>query len=316
MGFAESSRPALTAAAAAGALTVRIRIYEMSDPHLRSLSHPGHGDELVRQVGIKLWADGSPWVGNIAASFPYLDTPATRSIGLEPHHRGPANYTTAQIEEISDAYFAEGWQLACHVHGDDAVDSVLDAWERVTARHPRADHRLRLEHVGAMRADQFQRAASLGVTASVFVDHLYYWGDVLVDDLFGPEHGATWARAGSALAAGMRISFHNDGQVTPPEPLRNIEIAVTRRSRSGRILAPEERLTVAQALRAQTIDSAYQLFSDHEIGSIAPGKLADFVVLASSPLDADAAAEPAGSIAGIPILETILGGVTVFQAHA
>ncbi len=313
LGYSPSSAPAIDAARAEGALTVRLRLYEVSTAEKRSEARPGHGDEMVRQIGIKLWADGSPWIGNIATSFPYLDTPATRALGLEPGHRGHANYTPEQIADISEAYFAAGWQLACHVHGDTAVDMVLDQWEALLQKHPRPDHRLRLEHVGSMTAAQFERAAALGITASIFIDHVYYWGDVLVDDLFGTEHGAPWAAAASAAASGMRISFHNDGQVTPAEPLRNIEIAATRRSRSGRILAPEQRISVAQALRAETIDSAYQLFSEHEVGSITPGKLADFVVLARSPLDADLSA---GSIADIPILETVLGGVSVYSGNA
>jgi predicted amidohydrolase YtcJ len=312
LGFNPLSRAGIDAARAAGALTVRLRLYEMSTAAKTSAARPGDGDDVVRQVGIKLWADGSPWVGSVATSFPYLDTPATRSLGLEPHHHGQANYTAAEIEEISGAYFAAGWQLACHAHGDVAIDMVLDAWERLLLDGARPDHRLRLEHVGAMTREQFERAARLGVTASLFIDHLYYWGDVLVDDLFGDEHGSEWVRAGSALAAGMRISFHNDGQVTPPEPLRNIEIAVTRRSRSGRVLAPAERITAQQALRAHTLDGAYQLFSDHEVGSITVGKLADLVVLGSSPLEPDARTAPAGSIANIPVRETIVGGRTVY----
>lgn len=315
LGYNPGTAAGIAAARAAGALTVRLRLYEMSTAAKQSAARPGDGDELVRQVGIKLWADGSPWVGNIATSFPYLDTPATRSLGLEPGHRGHANYTPDQIAEISEAYFAAGWQLACHVHGDAAVDTVLDAWEALLQRHPRSDHRLRLEHVGAMSAAQFERAAALGITASIFIDHLYYWGDVLVDDLFGPEHGAPWAAAGSAAASGMRISFHNDGQVTPPEPLRNIEIAVTRRSNRGRVLAPEQRISVEQALRAQSINSAEQLLSEHEIGSITPGKFADLVVLGRSPLVAGAGPDvAAGAIADIPVLETILAGVTVHRA--
>ena len=320
LGYSPASAPVLDAAREAGALTVRLRLYEMSSAARSSAAVPGNGDALVRQIGIKLWADGSPWVGNIATSFPYLDTPGTRAMGLEPGHRGHANYTPAQIAEISEAYFTAGWQLACHVHGDAAVDTVLDAWETMLQKHPRDDHRLRLEHVGSMTAAQFTRASALGITTSIFIDHLYYWGDVLVDELFGPEHGAQWAAAGSAAASGILFSFHNDGQVTPAEPLRNIEIAATRRSRSGRVLAPAERISVEHALRAETINSAYQLFSDHEVGSITPGKFADLVVLARSPLDsweADAQGDaPAvGSIADIRVLETVLGGVTVYLAE-
>src|SRR6202041_4209840 len=110
-------------------------------------------------------------------------------------------------------------------------------------QHPRDDHRLRLEHVGAIRDEQLQRAAALGVTCSIFVDQIHYWGDVIVDGLFGEERGSRWMPAGSAVATGMRISLHNDPPVTPEEPLRNISVAVTRRGPSGRGLAPGGGLT-------------------------------------------------------------------------
>jgi predicted amidohydrolase YtcJ len=308
LGFDPNTEPLLDAARQAGALSVRLRLYEMTGPGLKASGEPGSGDALVRRVGAKLWADGSPWVGNVATSFGYLDTPATRAMGLEPGHHGHANYSPEQVLDISRAYARAGWQLACHAHGDLAVDSVLDAWETILAETPGQDRRFRLEHVGAMTGPQFQRAARLGVSTSLFIDHLYYWGDVLVDDLFGAAHGGPWAAARSALDAGIRISFHNDGTVSPPEPLRNIEIAATRRSRSGRVLAPEERITVEQALRAETIDSAYQLFSDHEVGSITVGKYADLVILGRNPLEVDVDTAPAGAIAVIPIVETIFQG--------
>lgn len=306
MAFDPAMRAPLATAAEAGALTTRLRLYEMSGPTRSSDLEPGAGDDLVRQVGIKIWSDGSPWIGNIALSFAYLDTPATRALGMACSH-GEANYTGEQILEISTPYYERGWQIACHAHGDEAITMVLDAWEKMLAANPRDDHRLRLEHVGAMRPDQFRRAAALGVTCSLFVDHLYYWGDVLVDDLFGTEHGGHWAAAGSALAAGHRISFHNDGPVTPTNPLRNIADAVNRRSRGGRVLAPDERIPVAAALRAQTVDAAWQLFSDDSIGSLKPGMHADLVVLSANPLAVDPE-----RLADIEVQATVFAGSTVY----
>ncbi|MGO4204334.1 amidohydrolase [Rhodococcus sp. TAF43] len=305
MAFDPAMRPALEAAAEAGVLTTRLRLYETSGPRRPSDVAPGAGNDMVRQVGIKIWSDGSPWIGNIALSFPYLDTPATRALGMACSH-GHANYTKDQIVEISTPYYEQGWQIACHSHGDEAITMVLDAWEEMLGDNPRPDHRLRLEHVGAMRPDQFRRAARLGVTCSLFVDHLYYWGDVLVDDLFGSDHGAHWAAAGSAVAAGHRISFHNDGPVTPTNPIRNIADAVTRRSRSGHVLAPEERIPVGAALRAQTIDAAWQLFSDESIGSLTPGAHADIVVLSANPLTVDPDA-----LADLEVRATVFAGKTV-----
>ena len=99
-------------------LTVRLRTYEVSNPQMSTAATPGQGDDMLRQVGIKIWVDGSPWIGNIALSFPYLDTAATRAIGVTPGSCGCANYTAEQLTEIVGAYFPLGWQMACHVQGD------------------------------------------------------------------------------------------------------------------------------------------------------------------------------------------------------
>ncbi len=155
---------------------------------------------------------------------------------------------------------------------------------RPCAPHPRDDHRLRLEHVGAITDAQLARAHALGVTCSLFVDQLHYWGDVIVDGLFGPEHGERWMPCGSAVATGMRISLHNDPPVTPEEPLRNISVAATRRgAQRPRARHRRSGSRCEQAIRAQTIDAAYQLFADDRIGSIEVGKYADLVVLSADP---------------------------------
>jgi predicted amidohydrolase YtcJ len=129
----------------------------------------------------------------------------------------------------------------------------------------------------------------------------------LVDDLFGPEHGGAWAAAGSALAAGQRFTFHNDGPVTPANPLRNMQDAVTRLSPSGQVRAPEERIPVDAALRAHTVNAAWQLFSEESIGAIFPGAYADLVVLSANPLDVVPT-----ELAGIEVRTTILEGQTVY----
>ena len=289
------------------ALTVRLRPYEVSNAQMTTDVTPDNGDDLLRQTGIKIWVDGSPWIGNIDLSFPYLDTDATRTIGVTPGSCGCANYTREQLAEIVGAYFPKGWQMACHVQGDAGVDTILDVYEEVLHKHPRADHRLRLEHVGAIRPEQLQRAHDLGVTCSIFVDQIHYWGDVIVDGLFGPEHGERWMPCGSAVRTGMRISLHNDPPVTPEEPLRNISVAATRTAPSGRVLAPDERLTVEQAIRAQTIDAAWQLFSDDVVGSLEVGKYADMVVLSADPR-----AVPPEGIADLEVRATYLAGRQVY----
>jgi len=288
-------------------LTVRLRVYEVSNAAMTTETNPVNGDDLFRQVGIKIWVDGSPWIGNIDLSFPYLDTDATRTIGVPPGSCGHANYTPEQLVEIVHAYFPQGWPMSCHVMGDAGVDTILDIYEEALRRWPRDDHRLRLEHVGAIRDEQLQRAHDLGVTCSLFVDQIHYWGDIIVDGLFGPEHGSRWMPCGSALATGMRISLHNDPPVTPEEPLRNISVAVTRTAPSGRVIGPQERITVEQAIRAQTIDAAWQLFADDVVGSLELGKYADLVVLSADPR-----AVPAEDIADLVVRATYLAGRCVY----
>jgi predicted amidohydrolase YtcJ len=293
-GIATASDHAFTPAAAAAYLRaaaepdvkVRVRAYEVAtpalakDPSQRAGSFAGAG-EMFAKIGVKLWADGSPWQGNIFTSFPYLDTETTRRMGLEPHHHGAMNYSVEQMAALAAVFAEQGWQLSCHVHGDKAIDAVLDAYEHA---HAAASTRPRLEHVGAMTPAQFQRAARLGVHPSLFIKHVFFWGDALIDELFGEDHGAHWMSAKSALDAGLKISFHNDGMVTPPDPLGNIATAVTRKAKgSGRVLAPEQRITVEQAVRAHTIDAAWQLHLDQEIGSLEVGKSADLVVLSADP---------------------------------
>lgn len=307
MAFEPTFRPVLQQIHQDGTLSVRLRTYEISNAALSTDVSPDNGDDMLRQVGIKVWVDGSPWIGNIDLSAPYLDTDASRAMGIPPGSCGCANYSREQLTEIVDAYFPRGWPMACHVMGDAGIDTTLDVYEEVLRKHPRADHRLRLEHVPMMRPEQMRRAAALGVTVSMFVDQIHYWGDVLVDGFFGPERGSRWAPAGSAVAAGLRISLHNDPPVTPEEPLRNISVATTRIAPSGRVLAPDERLTVDQAIRAQTLDAAWQLFADDVIGSLELGKYADLVVLSKDPRTV--APE---EIADLEVFATFLGGRQVY----
>ena len=310
LAFEDSSRAGLQAIRDAGKLSVRLRLYETSSPGAKASTTLDNGDDLLRQIGIKTWADGSPWVGNIATSFPYLNTEATKVMGLGHDHYGQPNYDRDQLVELARQYVGEGWQLACHVHGDLSVDDVLDAWEQVINEFDLTDHRFRLEHVGAMTPKQFERAARLGVTASLFIDHVFYWGDVLVDDLFGPEHGSRWTDARAAFDAGLRPTFHNDGSVTPLEPFQNMATAITRLSRSGRHLDGAEGVTLDQALAAHTTNAAHQLFAEDLIGSITPGKYADLIVVDRDPRGLDDLSD----IADIQVEQTYLGGALVFSA--
>jgi predicted amidohydrolase YtcJ len=271
---------------------LRLALYHMSiDPTCGEKLSTPVAEELLWKQGIKLWADGSPWVGTIAASFPYLDNDTTKraEIPLGPAGETMLNYPRSKLDEILAQHAPEGWQMAFHVNGDVGLDVVLDAYERALAAYRLAgtDHRWRLEHCGAGRGDQFARAARMGVAVSLLPAQFIYWGDLLDGTMFAPEIGSQWVRAGDAVRAGASVSFHNDGCVSPPIPLLNVQAMVTRRTASGRIHAANQAVTLFDAFRAHTVNAAYQIGRDHDLGSIEAGKCADFVELSADPFEVD-----------------------------
>jgi predicted amidohydrolase YtcJ len=280
------------ALAGAADCPLRLALYHMSiDPTCgEPITTPIPKDLLWKQ-GIKLWADGSPWVGTIAASFPYLDNATTRDaqIPLGPAGETMLNYPRAKLDAILAQHAPQGWQMAFHVNGDVGLDVVLDAYERalVLNRLAGTDHRWRLEHCGGGRGDQFARAARMGVAVSLLPAQFIYWGDLLDGTMFAPEIGSQWVRAGDAVRAGASVSFHNDGCVSPPIPLLNVQAMVTRCTISGRLHAPNQAVTLYEALCAHTRNAAYQIGRDRDLGSIEVGKCADFVELSADPFAVD-----------------------------
>jgi len=264
------------------------------------------GDPIPRWVkrgAIKLIADGS-----IQAYTGYLSQPYFVPPGDDPGFRGypriPRDDLFAQVER----FHAAGFQLAIHGNGDAAIDDILDALEHALRAHPRADPRPIVVHAQMARDDQLDRMRALGVIPSFFSLHTYYWGDRHREIFMGPERAARMSPAKSALERGVRFTIHTDCPVVPMEPLRLLSAAVNRRSSSGVVVGPAQRIGVAEALRAITIDAAYQHFEEAEKGSLEAGKLADLVILSASPLDRPDALET------IRVEETIVGGRTVFRA--
>ncbi len=287
---------------------LRLHIYHMSIESDAAADVTFPDPELVRKVGIKLWADGSPWLGNVAISFEYLDNPTTRAAQIEmgPRGEGQMNYTRGQLDAVLDQLVPAGFQMAFHCNGDVGFDVVLDAYARALAKFNLlgSDHRWRVEHLGAARRDQFERAAALGVTCSLSPFQYIYWGDLLDGVMFESEYGAQWQRIRDAFEAGVVPSYHNDGSVTPPNQLLNVQQTVTRRTINGNVHGANQAVTLDDALKAITINGAYQLKRDHEIGSLAVGKYADVVELSG-----DIYTVPVDKIVDeIKVLGTRLGG--------
>lgn len=264
---------------------LRMHVYHMAVDADAGATVTWPDPSMVRKNGIKLWADGSPWLGTVAQSFGYLDNPRTKQaqIILGPLGEKGMNYTRLQLDQMLDKYTPMGYQMAFHCNGDVGFDVVLDAYENALNKYNLmgTDHRWRVEHLGAARADQFQRAERLGVTVSLAPFQYIYWGDLLDGTMFKPEYGSQWQRAGDGMKMKTRTTFHNDGSVSPPDTLRNIQHMVTRTTDSGKVHGANQAVTMEQALKASTINGAYQLKREKDIGSLEVGKYADLVELSA-----------------------------------
>jgi predicted amidohydrolase YtcJ len=247
---------------------------------------PGDGDDRFRVQGVKLWYDGSPYSGTMLLDEPYLESRlCCCTLGIPRGTTGHAHFDPAELREVLSRLHGDGWQVLTHAQGDRGTREIMDLYEQALASGSRADHRWRLEHCALIAPEDLERAADLGVTPSFHVNHVYYYGSELREHIIGPERAERLMPVGSAVAKGHRVSLHADSPMYPPEPLRLVRTAVTRRSRHGEPIAPGEAIPLEQALRAVTIDAAWQLFAEDRVGSIQPGKHADFTALDRDPFE-------------------------------
>lgn len=260
----------------------------------------GLGDDRLRIGAVKVLADGS-LIGRSA--FMTEDYAADAEAGVS--NAGYLQFPREWLEERLTAAHANGWQLAVHAIGDGAVDVVLDVLEAAQRRFPREDCRHRIEHFGVASDEQVARAARLGVVPvpqGRFVNEL---GDGIARAMGEPRTRFCY-RMRSLLDAGMVVPASTDAPVVDYPPLANIHDLVNRRTSSGAPFVPEERVTVAEAVHAYTVGSAYASHQEHEKGRLVPGMLADFAVLSDDIHTVDPA-----TIRDLRVTATVVGGEVV-----
>jgi predicted amidohydrolase YtcJ len=184
-------------------------------------------------------------------------------------------------------YWDLGYQLHVHVNGDKGLDMVLDQLEANLKRHPRADHRTVIIHFAVSSADQVARIKKLGA----IVSGNPYYPVALADNYrvhgLDPERADSMVRMGDVERAGISYSFHSDMPMAPGQPLYLMWTGVNRITPDGNVRAPEQRVSRLGALKAVTLDAAYSLRLEKDVGSIVPGKLANFTILADNPVTID-----------------------------
>lgn len=225
-----------------------------------------------RVAGMKIFLDGSPQGGTAWVREPYAGGGC-----------GTSTMTDGQVLSAFRQALDRDAQLLAHCNGDRAAEQYLTLLAQAEREAGKKLCRPVMIHAQLLGLDQLERVKALGVIPSFFVAHVYHWGEIHVKN-FGLDRAGRISPAGSALARGIPFSFHQDSPVIPPDMLETIWCACVRRTKAGRVLGAEERIPVEAALRAVTQNAALQYGLEKELGTLRPGKRADFVLLSGDPL--------------------------------
>jgi predicted amidohydrolase YtcJ len=278
-------------------------INSLDDAALSNIVHRQDYSNGFRIGGVKFGLDGSPQGRTAWLTIPYKEGPPGESEDYVAYATYDADSYNARMKRL----LARGVPVLAHANGDAAIDMMIDGVAAAVEGGKITDHRSVVIHGQLMRADQLDRVKELGIVPSYYAAHPYFWGDWHRLS-FGDERASFISPLRATLDRGIPFTIHNDSPIVPPDIMRLIWIAVNRKTRSGYVLGPDQRLTVLEALYAVTQGAAYQYFEENEKGSITPGKRADLVILGVNPLKV----EP-DAIKDIPVLETIARGQTVYR---
>jgi predicted amidohydrolase YtcJ len=252
------------------------------------------GDNKNRNLGVKIFVDGSLAAHTAALREPYSDDPATK---------GQLLYSQQELDALVMKAHKANFRLIIHAMGDQAIGMALTAIEKALMEEPRKDHRYRLEHASVLNSKLIQRIKKLGMIVSVqpkcVISEFSVWSAI---DRLGSERARWLYPLKTLIKEGIRVAGGSDCPMEPLSPLQGIQAAVTRQ------FFPEERITVDEALRMYTVNAAYASLEENLKGSIEEGKLADLTVLSGDPR-----AVPSSKIGDIKVKMTIVGGKVVYQ---
>lgn len=264
----------------------------------------GAYENHLKLGGCKILADGSPQGKTAFFTTPYL----TGGPGGEKDWRGEPTFPQDVLNGMFKKCYDNGLQVTAHANGDAGIDAVLQGHQFAASDSLDKDRRTVIIHSQFVRKDQLQKYADYKLIPSFFTEHTFFFGEAHVKNR-GIEQASFISPMKSAIALGLRPTNHTDFSVVPIDQMMVIWSAVNRKMRDGTVLGPNERISPMDALKAITIDAAYQYFEEKDKGSLEPGKFADLVILDRNPLKV-----PADDIKDIKVLETIKDGRTIYKA--
>lgn len=298
--------PVLQEAVRRGLMPIRINVYPNADVTeaiiAGKFSIEPLDSDMLHIGATKIVADGS-----IQGYTGYLREPYHEPYKGDTDYRGYPRMSRDELTKLVTLLYKNDHQVAIHGNGDAAIDDILHAIAKAQETYPATDARPIIIHSQMAQDDQLDRMKDLGIIPSFFSLHTYYWGDRHSAIFMGPERAARMSPGKSALERGLRFTIHCDTPVVPMEPLKLVWATVNRISTGGVIIGENQRISVMEALRATTINAAYQNFEEDVKGSIEVGKYADLVILSEDPR-----LYPT-RIKDIEVLETIVGGRSVYR---
>jgi predicted amidohydrolase YtcJ len=274
----------------------------------------GEGDDWLRVGPLKTTVDGGILIGTAYLREPY--GPNTKLYGYtDPDYRGVLAVKKENLFTMARVANELGWQMTSHATGGGALDLLLEAYEAANARKSIVGRRWNLMHANFPNAQAIERAKRLGAIFDSQIAWLHCDGDA-IKDVFGPERMKDFLPFRSIIDAGLApaggsdhmIRFDPRESINPYHPFYSMWMAITRKTTSGAVINPEQRVTREEALRMWTINGAYITFDEKVKGSLEPGKLADFVVISKDYLTC-----PEDEIRSIEPVETVVDGKTVWR---
>ncbi|WP_304331151.1 amidohydrolase [Brachyspira innocens] len=259
----------------------------------------GNYNNRFKIGGYKIFLDGSPQAKTAWLEQPYVSGPA--------RYRGYGIYSNSDVEKFVETALDDKMQLQAHCNGDAAADQYINAFSNVMIkRNTTNNYRAVLVHSQIIREEQYTSMSNLNIIPSIFVAHVYYWGDVHLANL-GMERASQISASKTALNNNLGFTYHQDTPVIKPNMLETIWCAVNRITRDGVLLGENQKVNPYEALKAITINAAYQNKEEDIKGTIEEGKLADLVILSDNPITCDPM-----KIKDIEVLETIKEGKTLY----
>jgi len=255
-------------------------------------------------LGVKHWYDGSPYTGSMYLEDPYMVSNLTQQgLHIPEGYSGKPLIKQEDLVNFIKEYHTQGWQIAIHTQGDIANRKVLQAFEGVDKQVDINESRHRIEHCVLLSEASLDKIKELNISPSFHINHLYYYGKALKNDIIGKERANKILPVGSAQDKNIIYSMHADQPMFESKPFRLIQTAIERQTKEGDTLGYNQRISVLNGIKAMTINAAWQINMEAKIGSLKKGKYADFIILDKNPLKI-----PTNKLENIKILRTFING--------